>query len=257
MPATAKKRVVVWCAAIAGAIIVLLVAALAVARPLLTRMARDRVIRSLQDNFSSQLEVKNLSVSVFPRFSISGEGLTLYYHGRKDLPPLVAVPSFSVDADWSTLLTGHLRQARVHGMLIQVPPKSERGRAEKQFPTAKASGYVIDEIVCDGAVLKTLPQHSDKEPLVWEIRHLTLRGAGSSSPMPFRATLINAKPPGDIETSGKFGPWQTDEPSQTPVNGSYTFANADLSAFTGISRNLIFGRNVHRGAGTDRSSGQD
>lgn len=235
MPATAEKRVVVWCAAIAGAIIVLLVAALAVARPLLTRLARDRVIRSLQDNFSSQLEVKNLSVSVFPRFSISGDGLTLHYHGRKDLPPLVEVPSFSVDADWSALLTGHLRQARVHGMLIQVPPRSERGRAEKQFPPAKTSGYVIDEIVCDGAVLKTLPQHPDKEPLVWEIRHLTLRGAGSSSPMPFRATLINAKPPGDIETSGRFGPWQTDEPSQTPVHGSYTFANADLSAFTGIS----------------------
>ena len=225
----------VWCAAIAGAIVILLVAALAVSRPLLTRMARERVMRSLQDNFSSQLEVKDLSISVFPRFFISGNGLTLYYHGRKDLPPLVTIPSFTVDADWSALLTGHLRQARVQGMLIQVPPKSERGRAEKRFATAKTSGYVVDEIVCDAAVLKTLPQRSDKEPLVWEIRHLTLRGAGSSSPMPFRATLINAKPPGNIESSGKFGPWQADEPSQTPVQGSYTFANADLSAFTGIS----------------------
>ena len=235
MPDTAKKRVAFWCAAIGGAIILLLVAALAVSRPLLTRAARNRVIRSLQDNFSGQLEVKNLSVSVFPRFSISGERLALYYRGRKDLPPLVAVRTFSVDADWSAFLTGHLRQAHLEGMQIQVPPKSERGRAEKQFPAAKSSGYVVDEIVCDGAVLTIIPQHPNKEPLVWEIRHLTLRGAGSSSPMPFRATLINAKPPGDIETSGKFGPWQTDQPSQTPVNGSHTFANADLSAFTGIT----------------------
>jgi hypothetical protein len=234
MPATAKKRVAVWRAAIGGTIILLLVAALAVSRPLLTRMARDRVIRALQDNFSSQLEVKDLSVSVFPSFSISGAGLALYYHGRKDLPPLVAVRSFSVDADWSALLTRHLRQAHLHGMLIQVPRKSERGRAEKQFPAAQASGYVVDEIVCDGAVLTTLPQQPDKEPLVWKIRHLTLRGAGSSSAMPFRATLINAEPPGDIETSGNFGPWQTDEPRRTPVHGSYTFAHADLSAFPGI-----------------------
>ena len=232
VPATAKRRVAVWCAAIVTA---LLIAAIAVSKPVLSRIVRERMIRTLQDEFSSELEVKDLEVSVFPHFFISGEGLALYYHGRKDLPPLVAVRSFSVDADWSALLSQHLRQARLQGLVIQVPPKSERVHAQKPSASVKTSGSRIDEIICDGAVLMTLPQNPDKEPLVWEIRQLKLYGAGSSSPMPFRATLINAKPPGHIETGGKFGPWQTNEPRETPVNGWYTFENADLSAFRGIS----------------------
>jgi hypothetical protein len=53
--------------------------------------------------------------------------------------------------------------------------------------------------------------------------------------MTFRATLTNAKPPGDIASTGKFGPWSTGEPGDTPVQGTYTFQNADLSVFKGIS----------------------
>jgi hypothetical protein len=53
--------------------------------------------------------------------------------------------------------------------------------------------------------------------------------------MSFRATLINAKPPGEIQSTGKFGPWQAHEPGLTPVSGRYTFQNADLSVFRGIA----------------------
>jgi hypothetical protein len=56
--------------------------------------------------------------------------------------------------------------------------------------------------------------------------------------MSYRASLKNAKPPGMIETTGEFGPWQSDEPSETPVSGNYTFRNADLSVFKGISGKL-------------------
>ena len=56
--------------------------------------------------------------------------------------------------------------------------------------------------------------------------------------MSYRATLKNAKPPGLIEATGGFGPWQSDEPSETPVSGSYTFRDADLSDFKGISGKL-------------------
>ncbi len=56
--------------------------------------------------------------------------------------------------------------------------------------------------------------------------------------MSFRATLVNAKPPGDIESAGSFGPWQKDDPGGTPVSGTYTFQNADLSVFHGIAGKL-------------------
>jgi hypothetical protein len=53
--------------------------------------------------------------------------------------------------------------------------------------------------------------------------------------MPFRTQLTNAVPPGEIDTTGTFGPWQRDDPGQTPLDGGFTFDNADLSVFKGIS----------------------
>ena len=42
-------------------------------------------------------------------------------------------------------------------------------------------------------------------------------------------------PPGEIVSSGKFGPWDAEIPSQTPVSGNYTFEKADLGVFPGIT----------------------
>ncbi|MGI8746148.1 MAG: hypothetical protein ACR2NN_26920 [Bryobacteraceae bacterium] len=56
--------------------------------------------------------------------------------------------------------------------------------------------------------------------------------------MTFDTVLMNAKPPGEIESDGTFGPWRKDDPGQTPVGGKYTFRNADLSVFHGIAGRL-------------------
>ena len=56
--------------------------------------------------------------------------------------------------------------------------------------------------------------------------------------MKFEAELTNAKPPGEIRSSGTFGPWDRAEPGGTPVSGKYTFRDADLSVFKGIAGKL-------------------
>ncbi len=224
--------------ATAGIALVLLIAAGFAFNGAISRMARDRAIKSLKDSFASDLELKSMSVSVFPHFHVFGEGLVLYYHGRRDLPPLITVRNFSADANLAALLSMHIRQVRLSGLEIQVPPKSEQRPQQKQSHSSQIAGFTIDEVRADGTVLKTLPNDPGKEPLVWQIQRLTLHGAGASSPMTFRATLVNAKPPGEIESSGKFGPWQSEQPSETPVDGSYTFQKADLSVFPGISGTL-------------------
>ncbi len=233
-----RTRPAVKWSAIAAAVLVVLIGAGFALNGAISRIARGRAMRSLQESFASDLELKNMSVSVFPHFHASGEGLVLRYHGRKDLPPLIAVRSFSAETNLAALLTGHIRQVRIDGLEIQLPPKSEQSPQQKQSHSSQIAGFTIDEIRADGTVLKTLPKDPEKEPLVWEIRRLTLHGAGASSPMTFRATLVNAKPPGNIESTGKFGPWQAEQPSDTPVEGSYTFQNADLSVFPGISGTL-------------------
>src|SRR5947208_9838384 len=62
-----------------------------------------------------------------------------------------------------------------------------------------------------------------------------MHNVGANEAMPFQATLTNGVPPGEIVTSGSFGPWERDDPGLTPLNGTFDFARADLSVFKGIS----------------------
>jgi hypothetical protein len=89
--------------------------------------------------------------------------------------------------------------------------------------------------VADGTMLQTFPSDPSKAPLTFQIRQLHLQTVGKNVPMNFQTVLENAKPAGLIHSTGQFGPWNPDDPGSTPVFGSYTFRNADLSVFKGIS----------------------
>src|SRR5262249_35457113 len=65
-----------------------------------------------------------------------------------------------------------------------------------------------------------------------------VRRLGARKSWPFEATLTNAIPPGEIEVQGGFGPWNRDEPGDTPLTGQFVFAKADLSVFKGIAGTL-------------------
>jgi hypothetical protein len=53
--------------------------------------------------------------------------------------------------------------------------------------------------------------------------------------MRYEASLTNPKPPGQIHSTGEFGPWAADEPGDTPLKGDYTFDKADLGVFDAIA----------------------
>ncbi len=87
-------------------------------------------------------------------------------------------------------------------------------------------------------MLKVIPEEAGKEARVFAIHRLTLHRVAQDRPMSFHAVLTNPKPPGAIDSSGTFGPWQEKDPGRTPVSGSYTFEHADLGVFSGISGTL-------------------
>jgi hypothetical protein len=70
---------------------------------------------------------------------------------------------------------------------------------------------------------------------VWAIHELEMRSVAFARAMPFDAKLTNAIPPGEIGVKGSFGPWTPDDPGATPLEGTFTFADADLGIFRGIS----------------------
>ena len=123
----------------------------------------------------------------------------------------------------------------VHGLRINLPPKSHR----KDLPklSGKPAGRVkifVDEIRATDTVLTLGTDKPGKVPLEFDIQHLLLKSVGAGQPLHFVATLINPKPIGDIQSTGSFGPWNSDDPRQTPLNGSYSFSNANLGTLKGI-----------------------
>jgi hypothetical protein len=53
--------------------------------------------------------------------------------------------------------------------------------------------------------------------------------------MRYKASLTNAKPPGEIISHGNLGPWIAEEPGDTALDGKYVFEKADLGVFRDIA----------------------
>jgi uncharacterized protein involved in outer membrane biogenesis len=56
---------------------------------------REWVVRELRSRFEGEVELQDLQVRVYPRMGVTGEGLTIRYHNRTDLPPMFHIERFS------------------------------------------------------------------------------------------------------------------------------------------------------------------
>lgn len=158
-----------------------------------------------------------------------------------------------------------IRTVKLNGLAIHLPPRSRfeqaaaiaanspgaqpaapgsSGAAEASSPAAapaqskRVSNWMtlaIDSIDCTNAQLVLETSKPGKLPLTFEIAHLKLTNITPSGTMNFDAVLTNPRPKGTITSAGSFGPWQADDPGESPVNGNYRFENADLASFKGIA----------------------
>ncbi len=217
----------------------------------LSPRTRDRVVKALEDRFDADVELARLDVSLFPQPSVVGAGLTIRHKGWADPHPLLAIARFDAHANFWDLLFQHdnVDVVRLEGLQVHVPP---RGRAvlgktfaaNEEVATDEPGqdqtrlSFSIDRIIADGALLEIEPKIAGKDPLQFQIQKLSFYSVAPGEPLRFTAKLQNAKPPGLIDSDGRFGPWQKDDPRATAVSGSYRFQNADLGVFKGISGTL-------------------
>ena len=228
--------------------------------PLSSDTLRQRIVRYLSEKLDSEVELGDLSLRAFPRLRVEGTNLRIRRRGMDDYPPLIAIKSFHVDTSIIGLYRKHVDHVRLDGLDINIAPseardrlkksevrsqksevgsqKSEATGAEKRQDPLKDSGVVIDRLDTVDARLLILPFERDKAPKIWAIHNLHMQDVGALHAWPFKATLTNGVPPGEIDVNGKFGPWHRDEPGETPLEGAFNFAKADLSVFKGISGTL-------------------
>ena len=81
-------------------------------------------------------------------------------------------------------------------------------------------------------------RHDTKPPHLFKIHQLEMDAFDFNNPAAFHALLTNPVPKGEIHCDGQFGPWQADDPSQTPVSANYTFYNADMGTLKGLKGTL-------------------
>jgi hypothetical protein len=201
---------------------------------------RKWVIRELSARFDSQVELQTLHVETTPRMQVIGEGLTLRYRNRTDVPPLIQIARFSFNLGFLGIVhvPRHVKGVYVENMVITIPPGDPTAAQPPRPKYPPVPRVIFNEIVCNDTTLIILPKKAGKAPLDFDIHDLVLKNVGDQKPFDFHGTLTNAKPKGKIATKGTFGPWNAKDPASTPVSGDYNFSDADLDPFAGIGGTL-------------------
>ncbi len=243
--------------AITGGLVTILALVAASRIPFSSRILRDRVVEGLSERLDADVDLGAVTMRLLPRLRAQGTGLVVYHKGRRDLPPLIAVDTLTIDAGLLNLWRMHVTRVNLEGLKINIPPgetrrelRAERaGRDAAKPPEAPDTAMedageslgravVIDELLADAATLTILRREAAKPARVWSLHMLRMTSVGATQAMPFSARITNAVPPGLVETEGLFGPYDRDEPGLTPILGGFTFKDADLGHFKGIGGTL-------------------
>jgi AsmA-like C-terminal region len=235
-----KHRLLLWIGLPFLFVVVVLLIAAEILLHRIEPSLRARVVEALSARFNSRVELKSLHVSLVRGLEVAGTGLTLYPYNLDSSTPTFAIDSFSFRTEYGDLLQSPLEigHVDVHGMRIHLPPKSQRKDLPKLTGAGGSSDSVkifVDEIRATDTVLTLGTDKPGKVPLEFDIRQLLLKSVGAGKPLSFVATLTNPKPIGNIQSTGSFGPWNSDDPRQTPVNGTYSFSKANLGTLKGIA----------------------
>lgn len=229
---------------------------------------RAQAIEYLQDRFDSEVQLQRLDVSL-PRFSawklwrdkgkgsiamVEGTGLVIKPRARPELPPLFAIQKFHFDIDLGILsvVEKHVPNVELDGVVVNIPPKGQRDHIRMSKPgdpgTANAapeppkkedksgkSDVIIDHLTMRNSRITIIPKRADRKPLDFTIQDLKMTSAGAHQAMNYEAKLRNPKPDGWIDSKGQFGPFNADEPGDSPLNGKYVFKDANLGVFKPIA----------------------
>lgn len=220
-------------------------------------MMRSAIVSRLEEHFHARVELDSFHMSLVDGLWAEGKGLRIWppaqvggvqvpgsnAAGKPGPPnrPIIQIAEFRFHAPLRYKLGEPVKISVVElkGLDVDVPPKTHfthkapaKGAQEHGTPLLR---FDVESISCDGAHLTLETDKPGKLPLEFDISHIKLNGTIAGGSMQFAAKLTNPRPQGTIETIGKMGSWDVDDPGETPLNGSYRFEHADLGDFKGIA----------------------
>ena|GEM_PF-123548 len=244
-----QRRWLWWLAGIVAACAIVAVAALQYVVRNAEPILRKRIIETVSARFDAPVQLDQVDISVLKGLQVTGEGLRVLNRpdtvqpdspdsARRSTAPILSVQKFQFRTDVRSLLhaSSVIGLVYVQSMELHIPPAELRGKHEGHDKDDKEPrvALLVTHVVCDDAKLFIETLKPGKEPLEFDIQHLDLTGTVWKHPFHYDAILTNPKPTGLIHAVGTFGPWEADEPRDTPVDGDYNFSHADLNSIKGI-----------------------
>lgn len=238
---TNKVRRWRWIGAIAVVSAILLLTFVAIAVSRAEPVLRAAIVETLSTRFKSKVELDGFHVSLVRGLVVSGIGLRIFgdtdpNNHEPGFQPIISVSEFRFHLGIRQFLRTpkHVDTVFVKGLQLNLPPREHRNELNRMRPQDGKIKIIVDRFICDQAQLIVNTLKPGKLPIEFDIESLKMTRVGSDKPMHFDASLTNPKPVGRILSSGMFGPWQADSPRDTPVNGTYSFDDADLGTIKGL-----------------------
>ncbi|MEO7190463.1 MAG: AsmA-like C-terminal region-containing protein [Vicinamibacterales bacterium] len=231
-----KKRILLWAvfSSVAALVILTAIAVFALQPRRIRTFAEDGLSRHL----NMVAKIDEISLSFYPRWRLAGQGLSLRFPNRPDLPPFISIERFSMNVGLFSLMRRHVETVHADGLKIAVPHGDVRQALTAGESSRRDSDVIIDHFVTHDATLTFVRRKPEDTPLEFLIHDLTVDAVGFGREMPFEATLTNPVPRGLVRTRGRVGPWLRSDGPMTPVSGAFTFSDADLSTINGIGGTL-------------------
>jgi hypothetical protein len=219
-----------WLKAIVVAGAVFLAAAILLA--LFFPYSERKVTESLRETLPSTLKVDHFRAVYFPHPGCKAEGVSFTStSGKGESPAVITVKKLTILGSYVDLLTRPHYIARIYleGLRVQMPRIGHGG-----FSGGSPSQITVGEVIANGSVLE-IARADGNVPLRFDIHALSLESVGAHEALSYRVDMQNPEPPGEIRSEGHFGPLDLEKPSETPLDGKYSFNRADLGVFGGIA----------------------
>ena len=206
--------------------------------------SQQKVTQSVRESWPGEISVQDFRRIYFPHPGCVMESVALTRGSDSSGPPLVAIQTVTIQANYHDLLfrPGYISRIILEGLKISVPAEHDTSASQQMSRSSKSSTR-IGEVFTKDATLEVATK--DDGPLKFEIHQLSLKSITDSSPMSYDLAMRNAKPPGEIRSRGKLGPWDRQHMNDIPLSGSYTFDGVDLGVFEGIAGTLATTGDFH------------
>ena len=231
----ARKRVPRWALVVLALVVALLGTVLAILIPRWP-YSESMLVPAIQDGFQANVKIERFRRFYFPHPGCAAEFVTLTRPGKDpSAAPLVTLQKMIVVGRYSDFLfrPHHLGDIKLDGLYVRVPPRQENAPVRWQNEGSQLAKISIGSVTANGAVLE-IAAGNRAEPLKFEIHYLRVDHIAAQQPMSYQLTMGISEPPGEVESSGTFGPWQSGAIGKIALHGTAKLTDGKLDKYPGI-----------------------